>query len=119
MKGQVLINNDSESTVAIISNGHAKPSKELQEHQVSSTTAKHVDDHSLGDPPDGGTRAWLVMVGAFLCNGIIFGIINTYSVIYLQLQHELKEKGDPEASSKAGKYFKFYYLKKIVSFLHI
>lgn len=54
-------------------------------------------------PPDGGFRAWfLILPGAFLCNGIIFGIINTYSVIYKSLQKQLTEAGDLEASSKAG-----------------
>ena len=27
--------------------------------------------------PDGGTRAWLIMVFSFLCNGVIFGTINS------------------------------------------
>lgn len=55
------------------------------------------------EPPDGGLRAWTILVSAFLCNGIIFGIINTYSVVYLKLQEQMKENGDLEASSKAGK----------------
>lgn len=55
------------------------------------------------EPPDGGTRAYLVMVSAFLCNGILFGIINTYSVIYVSLQRQLEASGDKAASSKACK----------------
>jgi MCP family monocarboxylic acid transporter-like MFS transporter 10 len=55
-------------------------------------------------PPDGGTRAWLVMVASFLCNGILFGVINTYSVIYVDLQKKLEANGVAEASSKACKY---------------
>lgn len=55
------------------------------------------------EPPDGGGRAYLVMISAFLCNGILFGIINTYSVIYLSLQKQLKDSGDEAASSKACK----------------
>lgn len=63
------------------------------------------------DPPDGGTRAWLVMVGAFLCNGVLFGVINTYSVVYLSLQKQLHDQGDSEASSKAGEScFYFVYI---------
>jgi len=53
-------------------------------------------------PPDGGTRAWLVMVASFLCNGILFGVINTYSVIYVDLQKKLEANGVAEASSKAS-----------------
>lgn len=57
------------------------------------------------DPPDGGSRAYLVMISAFLCNGILFGIINTYSVIYLSLQKQLRASDDEAASSKAGECF--------------
>ncbi|XP_050077516.1 monocarboxylate transporter 10 [Anopheles maculipalpis] len=61
-----------------------------------------ADAHAMHEPPDGGTRAWLVMIGAFLCNGVLFGVINTYSVVYLSLQKQLQEIGDGEASSKAA-----------------
>ncbi|XP_001358462.2 monocarboxylate transporter 10 isoform X2 [Drosophila pseudoobscura] len=54
------------------------------------------------EPPDGGARAWLVMVSAFLCNGIIFGFINTYGVLHSLLSDRLTALGDPEASSKAA-----------------
>ncbi|KAM7360938.1 monocarboxylate transporter 10-like protein kar isoform 2-T2 [Cochliomyia hominivorax] len=54
------------------------------------------------EPPDGGMRAWLVMVSAFLCNGVIFGIINTYGVIHSLLTDRLEEQGDRDASSKAA-----------------
>lgn len=71
--------------------------------------SRNNTDHSdcrgteIKQPPDGGFRAWfLILPGAFLCNGIIFGIINTYSVIYKSLQKQLTEAGDLEASSKAG-----------------
>lgn len=58
--------------------------------------------HEVTEPPDGGARAWTIVISAFICNGIIFGIINTYSVIYLKLQEQLTEHGDLEASSKAA-----------------
>lgn len=53
-------------------------------------------------PPDGGARAWFVMMGSFLCNGILLGIINSFGVIHTYLQKSLNEAGDPDASSKAG-----------------
>lgn len=54
------------------------------------------------EPPDGGTRAWIVVVSAFLCNGIIFGVINSYGIIYKELHDYLVEIGDSEPSRKAG-----------------
>ncbi|XP_022905862.1 monocarboxylate transporter 10 isoform X2 [Onthophagus taurus] len=53
-------------------------------------------------PPDGGFRAWLILVGSFLCNGILFGVINSYSVIQDKLYLDLKENNVTEASSKAA-----------------
>lgn len=66
-----------------------------------STRAK---DQKYGEPPDGGTRAILVMLSAFLCNSILFGIINTWGTIYISLQEQLESHGDKEASSKACMY---------------
>lgn len=63
----------------------------------------HHDDPSAIDPPDGGVRAWLVVGSAFLCNSILFGIINTFGIIYLTLQERMESAGDHDASSKAGK----------------
>ncbi|XP_061397088.1 monocarboxylate transporter 10 [Musca vetustissima] len=60
------------------------------------------DIHGAKEPPDGGMRAWLVMISAFLCNGVIFGIINTYGVIHKLLTERLQEQGDTDASSKAA-----------------
>lgn len=55
------------------------------------------------EPPDGGAQAWLVMISAFICNGVIFGFINTYGVLHKLLGERLKNQGDADASSKAGK----------------
>lgn len=66
-------------------------------------TEKFIQETSF-EPPDGGTRAYLIMISAFMCNGILFGIINTYSVIYLSLQKSLNASGDVSASSKACKF---------------
>ncbi|XP_071544004.1 monocarboxylate transporter 10-like isoform X2 [Panulirus ornatus] len=53
-------------------------------------------------PPDGGCRAWVVMFASFLCNGIIFGIINSSGVIYSNLVNRLEEEGDPNAAFKTS-----------------
>lgn len=56
------------------------------------------------EPPDGGARAWCVMISAFFCNSIIFGIINTYGTVYVKLLQYLTETGVQEAASKACKF---------------
>lgn len=53
-------------------------------------------------PPDGGVRAWMVLAASFLCNGLLFGIINTYGVIYVYLLKDLETAKVPDAASKAS-----------------
>jgi hypothetical protein len=76
----------------------------MEKHEETHIGENPKDEDTAAVPPDGGTRAWIVMVASFLCNGILFGVINTYSVIYVDLQKKLEDKGVAEASSKACKY---------------
>lgn len=55
------------------------------------------------EPPDGGARAWCVMISGFFCNSIIFGIINTCGTINVPLKKYLIEMNVEDAASKAGK----------------
>ncbi|GBP42322.1 Histone-lysine N-methyltransferase SETMAR [Eumeta japonica] len=62
----------------------------------------NTNDYGLEKgPPDGGIRAYLIMVGSFLTNGLLFGVINSYSVIYRVLQEQLSEKGVDNSASRA------------------
>lgn len=60
-------------------------------------------------PPDGGVRAYSVMVASFLTNGLFFGVINSYSVIYTVLQKHLNNEGVSNSESRAGKFVIFTY----------
>lgn len=82
----------------LLKNGNATVVK-VDRHQQS----HNEDQEEEFTPPDGGSRAWLVMVGSFFCNGIIFGVINSYGVIFRELYEDLKMKNVSDASSKAGK----------------
>lgn len=86
----LLKTNNAQNNVLIVRNGSA--------NKLSTTRAR---GQKYGEPPDGGTRAILVMLSAFLCNSILFGIINTCGTIYVALQSQLESHGDKEASSKA------------------
>ncbi|KAG5681827.1 hypothetical protein PVAND_011235 [Polypedilum vanderplanki] len=89
MTSESLINNNN--NVIIVS---------ADKNIVKEEDTRKVVEH---EPPDSGFRAYIVAICAFLCNGIIFGIINTYSVIYLSLQKQLVASGDDaNASSKAA-----------------
>ncbi|XP_013192660.2 monocarboxylate transporter 10 isoform X1 [Amyelois transitella] len=53
-------------------------------------------------PPDGGYKAYIVMVASFLTNGIIFGVINSFSVIFTELEYQLKQDGLAHDVSRAS-----------------
>ncbi len=81
----------------------------VKNSSANKVTAR-AKDQKYGEPPDGGTRAIMVMLSAFLCNSILFGIINTWGTIYITLQQQLESHGDKEASSKACMYQSINYL---------
>ncbi|XP_034829296.1 monocarboxylate transporter 10 [Maniola hyperantus] len=54
------------------------------------------------EPPDGGFRAYTIILGSFLTNGLVFGIINSYSVIYIVLQKKLEAENVSNAGSRAA-----------------
>lgn len=120
VKAQIVPPTNNHTENGIVLNGHAKPITNGIHHHTKSNHATSFEGlpsantpppvHTITpivvvevvEPPDGGSRAWLVMISAFLCNGVIFGIINTYSVLHSFLQDKLKEQQDTEASSKAA-----------------
>lgn len=77
--------------------------------QIVNGTSKKNNDDEEKRAPDGGTRAWLVLLGSFFCNGIIFGVINSYGVLYPEIQQKLQQAGISEASSKAGLSLQSYF----------
>lgn len=86
------------------SNGFNSINSKNELNKQKTEYANHANEqHSTDEPPDGGARAWCVMISAFFCNSIIFGIINTFGTIYIELHENLKANNDSEAGSKAGK----------------
>ncbi|KAK7067669.1 hypothetical protein SK128_027815, partial [Halocaridina rubra] len=88
-----------------IENGHIQM-VETTEQTIAEKVAMQqnydVPAHVLAFvPPDGGCRAWLVMIASFACNGIIFGIINSSGLIYDKLLERLQDEGDSNAAFKA------------------
>eukprot|EP00092_Neocalanus_flemingeri_P032266 GFUD01035077.1.p1 GENE.GFUD01035077.1~~GFUD01035077.1.p1 ORF type:complete len:470 (+),score=60.91 GFUD01035077.1:250-1659(+) len=53
-------------------------------------------------PPDGGFWAWLVMGSCFLANGIVFGIINTFGILFVKLKADMEEAGVEDAATKCA-----------------
>lgn len=69
-----------------------------------------TDDHHVLPPADGGSRAWAVMLGSFFCNGILFGVINSYGVLYSEFHDNLQRKNVTNAAGKAGKTVNSFFI---------
>lgn len=94
--------NNATTTIKINSNHTSQQNGNLYKSQENNVN--NVQDSV--PPPDGGSRAWFVMIGSFFCNGILFGVINSYSIIYTEIYDDLQMKNVSEAGSKAGTYLK-------------
>lgn len=65
-------------------------------------TVQKKQDVPSPTPTDGGSRAWAVMLGSFFCNGILFGVINSYGVLYSEFHENLQSRNVSNAAGKAG-----------------
>lgn len=64
-------------------------------------------------PPDGGFRAYTIAVASFLTNGLLFGVINSYSVILPVLQEQLLKEKVHNAEIRACKFKAILYFALI------
>ncbi|XP_051174145.1 monocarboxylate transporter 10 isoform X3 [Leptopilina boulardi] len=77
--------------------------KEIDEKKFSLNDPEMnpINGH-INEPPDGGIRAWAIMIGSFVINGILFSVINSYSPIYGNLKERLKIAGLSDTAEKAA-----------------
>lgn len=55
------------------------PSQELIQSQATlEEVGQRVPNHTVKVPPDGGSRAWLVALGAFAAMFCTFGYLNSF-----------------------------------------
>lgn len=110
MEGNPLLETDNKSISIKIESTAARLKKmDRDDEDQASLNNSRKDPEAIAQnnivPPDGGMRAWMIMIGSFVINGVLFSIINSYSLIYLELQKRLLDAGDAAASSKAGEFF--------------
>ncbi len=85
---------------AQIENGHATIPKEekqlLDEHQKPEhDNVMYLDEFN---PPDGGW-GWVVCIASFWTNGTVFGILNTFGILYVKMLDEF-DNGDKNLAFK-------------------
>lgn len=73
----------------------------LNSKEVKNGAVKNKSEHDEFQPPDGGW-GWVVAFSSMLVNGTVFGIINTFGILYVALVEEYA-KDDPTISFKTGK----------------
>lgn len=76
--------------------------KDLLERKENGIENGRVKAADTGEfvPPDGGW-GWVVCFASLWANGTVFGIINTFGIVYVQMR-EHYAKNDPEVSLKTG-----------------
>ncbi|XP_022828027.1 monocarboxylate transporter 10 [Spodoptera litura] len=79
-----------------------KENSDLLKARDKVETNGNLKNEDYKGPPDGGVRAYSVMVASFLTNGLFFGVINSYSVIYTVLEKHLKDEGISNSESRAA-----------------
>lgn len=77
---------------------------DLKKDSKTIVITRMEDGDDVKPPPDGGARAWSIMIASFLINGIIFSVINSFSAIFVSLKKRLEDDGEFEISSKACEY---------------
>ncbi|XP_043489934.1 monocarboxylate transporter 10 isoform X2 [Polistes fuscatus] len=101
-----LISSEEEPKLIISNDSKSNRLKKIESEESLAKTNWQEDveanNTDINIPPDGGLRAWMIMLASFFINGILFSVINTYSLIYLELQRKLMEAGETEVSSKAS-----------------
>ena len=74
--------------------------KESLHSTENGNVAGHAENSGEFVPRDGGW-GWVVCFTALWANGTVFGIINTFGIVYIQMR-EHYSKNDPEVSLKTG-----------------
>jgi len=69
---------------------------------TKNSTGNNETTEIINVPPDGGLWAWVVCVCCFLVNGIIFGIINTFGILFMKLKKDLEANGVEDAATKCA-----------------
>ena len=93
------------------SDAHIERERHRKEARLEQEFHEHLGQaipvqHELYEAPDGGCWAWVVCMTSFLTNGIIFGILNTFGILYVGL---LQEFDDGSGESIAFKTCKLMY----------
>lgn len=104
-------NNNTIDRVAVVDDKEIDLKMENETSLLDATrrrSLKEIGQEKKGKCPDrkmdGGIRGWLIVLSSFLCNGLIFGVINSFSLVYGELQRILESHGVADPSSKAGSW---------------
>lgn len=82
--------------------------------ETKNGSARVIEPTVEHNPPDGGVRAYSVLVASFLTNGLLFGQMNSCGTIYEFLKAQLAKEGVANGQSRASKYL--YHLPNITRF---
>ncbi|XP_064629022.1 monocarboxylate transporter 10-like [Lineus longissimus] len=74
-------------------------STEVNEPLQKGVKKKEQPQRNPGDPPDGGW-GWLVCIGSSWTNGTVFGVINTFGILFVEMLKLVTKEGEDHADAR-------------------
>ncbi|KAG2467935.1 monocarboxylate transporter 10 isoform X1 [Polypterus senegalus] len=113
-EGNPLVENDPTKATKEMDKSHAEDENDvkktaeqapLNETEESVTTKVSVEPSSTTPkefvPPEGGW-GWIVMLASMWCNGSVFGIQNSFGVLFVAMQRDFSSGGDEDLKFKTA-----------------
>lgn len=76
----------------------------IGEYEVEEKKPKtRMHSESADDLRDDGGWGWVVCAASFSANAVLFGILNTFGIIYVSMMDEFKKKGVEDVAFKTGR----------------
>ena len=96
-------------------NGHIEQTDLISKDndQTKDQSSKDISSEEEFVAPDGGFWGWVVCITSFWCNGTLFGILNTFGILFVALMQEFEDSGDEDLAFKICKYIQVLHFKYI------
>ena len=98
-----------------LNNGAASVTQSEKEALASATDV--AQDVELGEEefvPSEGGWGWVVCFASFWTNGTVFGTLNTFGVIYVEMMKEFENSDDANLAFKLCKYMLLIAITKLI-----
>ena len=105
MSASLLVGENRPDVISNVNNNTATAAYNNRRRDCRRRSASDtIGSMTSSEGPDGGFLAWIIVLGSFLANGIIFGVINCFGVMFESIQIEFANN-KPDAKFLTGELF--------------